>query len=43
MRDLVDMKNTHTEDEEGEYYTFGNTTPRDDHDHAQIQAESEVT
>jgi hypothetical protein len=42
MPDLMDMKSTLTEDEEDYHDTFGHTKPWGDHDHAQVQAESEV-
>jgi hypothetical protein len=47
MYDILEMKNTITEDEYDKYKTSGCTKPCDDrdrdHDHAQVQAESEIT
>jgi hypothetical protein len=43
MPDLLDIKDTLTEDEEYEYDTFSHTKPGDDHDHALVYTESEIT
>jgi hypothetical protein len=42
LPDLLDTQNTLKDDVEDEIDTFGHIKPWDDHDHAQVHAESEV-